>query len=166
MKEANPMKTIELLDAVRARYDVSDYKAASLLGVRPTTVSSYRTGRSHFDDEVCLRVAELLDLPPQEVLAAVAAERTKCPRAAAIWRQVSIAARSTAGAVILGIALSFWHVPQAQAHQVSLSPVRIDCILWKITRAMVRAVAGWLRGVVRGTPNGARQPINGALAMA
>lgn len=81
--------TIEYLDAVKARLDLpSDYAAAKVLGVTRAAISSYRVGRSHFDDEMCVRVAEILGISAGEVMAAMQAERAKSPVARAAWEGV------------------------------------------------------------------------------
>ncbi|MBR8358347.1 helix-turn-helix domain-containing protein [Burkholderia vietnamiensis] len=78
--------TIEWLDAVKARLDLpSDYAAAKVLCVTRSAVSGYRNGRATLDDEVCLRVAEILEVDPFEVLATVKIERIKDEERRAVW---------------------------------------------------------------------------------
>ncbi|KVC55115.1 hypothetical protein WT10_32615 [Burkholderia stagnalis] len=78
--------TVEWLDAVKARLDLpSDYAAAKILGVTRQAASGWRNGRQTFDDEVCLRVAEILELDPFEVLATVKIERIKDAERRAVW---------------------------------------------------------------------------------
>jgi transcriptional regulator with XRE-family HTH domain len=92
-------KTIEFLDAVKARHQLtSDYQLAKLLGVKQQTISSYRIGRSRLDEEMALRVAAELDLEPAHVLACIAAERTKSERVRKAWQR---AAAATAAALAL-----------------------------------------------------------------
>ncbi|KVD05453.1 helix-turn-helix domain-containing protein [Burkholderia ubonensis] len=81
------MKTsAEWLDAVKARLDLpSDYAAAKILQVTRQTVSGYRVGRATLDDEVCLRVAEILGLNPFEVMASVRIERIKDDERRSLW---------------------------------------------------------------------------------
>ena len=78
--------TIEWLDAVKARLDLpSDYAAAKVLGVTRQSTSGWRNGRQTFDDEVCLRVAEILEVDPFEVLANIKIERIKDEERRAVW---------------------------------------------------------------------------------
>ncbi|HDR9032659.1 TPA: helix-turn-helix domain-containing protein [Burkholderia vietnamiensis] len=78
--------TVEWLDAVKARLDLpSDYAAAKALGVTRSTISGYRTGRSVFDEKTAIRVAEIMDIDPFEVIAAAHAESSRDDRTKAIW---------------------------------------------------------------------------------
>ena len=92
------MKTVnQYLDEIKARYGLpSDYAVAKLLKISPANVTGYRKGKSGFDDERALIVAELLEIDPVIVLADMNAMRTKCPAARDVWERV---ARSTAAAV-------------------------------------------------------------------
>ena len=72
--------TIDYLDALKTKLGAaSDYELAKKLGWGQSRISNYRTGRSFFDDDTCLNVASLLDLPPIEVLLNVHAERSTNP---------------------------------------------------------------------------------------
>lgn len=83
------MNTLELLDAVKARRGItSDYALAKALGVTQTAVSSYRTGNSKISDDVCLTVAEILDMHPLAVIAVANAERAKTEKQKARWASV------------------------------------------------------------------------------
>jgi transcriptional regulator with XRE-family HTH domain len=69
--------TNEFLDAIKVRHNLpSDYKLGLLLGASSTSqVSNYRAGRSRMDEQVALKVAELLDVEPAYVVACVNHER-------------------------------------------------------------------------------------------
>jgi transcriptional regulator with XRE-family HTH domain len=73
-----------------------------LLGVSRERISKYQQGHDHFGDEMCIQVAELLDLNPAYVLACVAAERTKSESARKAWRHVAAA---TAAALIAAVSV-------------------------------------------------------------
>lgn len=80
------MNTLEYLAACKARLGIeSDYALAKQLGVRQPTISSYRMGRSRMDDDVALKVAEILNLHPLQVIAAANAERAKTDEQKARW---------------------------------------------------------------------------------
>jgi hypothetical protein len=82
--------TSQYLDALKERLNVtSDYALAKHLGIRQSTISSYRHRGSHFGEDLSIRVAEILEIDPGEVLAAMAAERTKCPAARKAWARLS-----------------------------------------------------------------------------
>lgn len=78
--------TVDYLDAVKARLDLpSDYAAAKALGVTPSAVSKYRLGRAHFDDDICVRVAGILDIDVLQVIATVNYERARTESSRALW---------------------------------------------------------------------------------
>jgi predicted transcriptional regulator len=80
------MNTIELLDAVKARREItSDYALAKVLGITQQAVSSYRAGNSAISDDVALTVAEILQIHPLQVIAAANAERAKTPEQKERW---------------------------------------------------------------------------------
>ncbi|WP_186082820.1 DUF3693 domain-containing protein [Burkholderia gladioli] len=81
--------TVEYLDEVKARHDLpSDYAASKALGVTPSAISKYRLGRAYFDDLTALRVAELLDINPLEVIAAANADRARDTDTRKVWENV------------------------------------------------------------------------------
>src|SRR3569833_2640912 len=77
------MKTVnQYLDEIKARYGLpSDYAVAKLLKISPANVTGYRKGKSGFDDERALIVAELLEIAPVIVLADMIAMWINCPAA-------------------------------------------------------------------------------------
>ncbi|MBB6324358.1 helix-turn-helix domain-containing protein [Paraburkholderia sp. SIMBA_009] len=78
--------TIEWLDAAKARLDIqSDYAAAKALGVTRSTISGYRTGRTVFDEKICIRVAEILGVDPLEVIASARVESAKDAETRGVW---------------------------------------------------------------------------------
>lgn len=80
--------TVDYLDAVKAKLGLpSDYAAAKVLGITRAAASRYRTGLSTFDDEVCFKVAEILDLNPLEVIVAARTERAKETDAKTRWER-------------------------------------------------------------------------------
>lgn len=81
--------TIEFLDAVKSKHGVvSDYALAKVLGVKQQTVNCYRHKNVALGDETAIRVAELLELEPATVLAAVHAERAKTEKEKAAWKLI------------------------------------------------------------------------------
>ncbi len=78
--------TVEWLALCKQKFGVeSDYALAKRLGTSQQTISSYRTGRSRFDDDMALTVAEALQIDPLQVIASVNAERAKTPEQRARW---------------------------------------------------------------------------------
>lgn len=83
----------------------SDYAVAKLLGESRSRISGYRTGRSHFNPEMCIRVAELLNLDPLEVIAAIEAEKAKTEKTRRFWKATLNRISGTAATVILSVAV-------------------------------------------------------------
>ncbi|KVA74089.1 hypothetical protein WM36_17230 [Burkholderia ubonensis] len=78
--------TSEWLDAVKARLDLpSDYALAKALDVSRQAISLWRNGHQPLPDEACLKVAEMLDVNPFEVMATVKLERIKDEERRAVW---------------------------------------------------------------------------------
>ena len=104
-KKRQPSRTVEYLDELKRRYGISsDYKLAKLIGITYQAVSQYRNKGTTLRDDVALKVAELLELPPGKVLADMQAERAKDARVRDAWRQIAARmadAAAWAGVVIL-----------------------------------------------------------------
>ncbi len=84
------MKTVEYLDEVMRRKRIpSDYALAKALGVAKQTISRYRTVGGQFDDEVALRVADMLGIDAGIVLIDMHAERSKSADVRSVWERVS-----------------------------------------------------------------------------
>ncbi len=83
------MNTLEYLDACKERLGItSDYALAKALRVGQPTVIGYRSGRSTFNDDTALSVAEILGVHPLQVIATANAERAKTPEQRARWSGV------------------------------------------------------------------------------
>lgn len=110
--------TIEFLDELKARNNgASDYAIAKLLGVTRACTSSYRTGRSYFDDKTAIRVAELLEIDPAQIIACVHYERAKKAEEKAIWKGILERLGGIAAALFIGVAL-FQIMPDTAANSV------------------------------------------------
>lgn len=84
------MKTLELLEAVKTRYNLpSDYAAAKLLPVGKAAVSAWRSKSVVMDDDCGLVVAKLLELDPGQVFAWLHAERSKSHQAKQVWNGIA-----------------------------------------------------------------------------
>lgn len=90
------MNSNSLLDALKKRVDVpSDYALArDILHVTPHALREMR--ERGLSDERALQVAELLDLNPGEVLAAIHAERSKTKEVKEAWERAAKALRAAA----------------------------------------------------------------------
>jgi len=96
------MKTTEYLDAIKRKHGIqSDYAISKTLGISRQAISNYRKGSAFFDDVVCLKVAELLNLDPMKVIADIHMERTKDPEVRKIWRRLARQVGRAAAVVLL-----------------------------------------------------------------
>lgn len=72
------MKAAEWIDRAKvAQGWPSDYRAAKELGIKPNTISMYRTRCGTLDELTALKLAGFLHLDPAAILLDQAAERTK-----------------------------------------------------------------------------------------
>lgn len=112
------MKTIDYLDALRAKLGTSsDYSLQKPLCVGKQTISRYRQGFGYFDDAVAIRVAAILDISPEQVIADCHAEREKNEEVKKIWKSIAEKFAATAGCILLGgILLSAPNVSEAAEH--------------------------------------------------
>ena len=82
--------TLEFLDTIKAKQGLtSDYQLAKFLKLSDQRISFYRTGKSRFDEDTCIMVADVLGLDQGYVMACIAAERTKSAKAKAAWKHTA-----------------------------------------------------------------------------
>jgi hypothetical protein len=110
------LNTVQLLDLAKSRHDCSDYKLSFLLEVVPSAVKNYRSGRSHPDDRVVRKLAELTDLDAGQIAIWMQAERARDAESRELWTEI---ARRFEGlpttALALFLALFISHHPDAGA---------------------------------------------------
>lgn len=83
------MRPSEYLDALRVKLNApSDYALQKPLGVTKAAISKYRNNRAHFDDDVCIRVAQLLGKEQGFVILDMHMERAKTPQERAAWQMI------------------------------------------------------------------------------
>lgn len=108
---SQPTTCIELLEALKRHFadddgvPASDYRIAKILGMTKGAVSTWRSGRARIGDDTALKVAEILGLDVQFVLASLAAERAaraQNVRVADAWRTI---AKRVAAVTIVGTTL-------------------------------------------------------------
>lgn len=92
---------------------MSDYRLSKLMGIRQTTISSWRVGRSHIGTEFAVRFAEACDLPAEYVYACVQRERADnadeislLERIAAAFKETKVAALVFAVMVAAGMSFA------------------------------------------------------------
>lgn len=155
------MRTVnEFLDQVKLNSGIeSDYRLAKTLNLTLNTMSNYRHGRSRPDDLVLSKLAELGNIPAEQVeLLAVSlqAERASTDEARAMWHR--IAARLQGGAVhsallacLVALGL-FTTPPNAVAAVTELKPSNSSGLyimfsfLRRLFKRSARSAAGKLTG--------------------
>jgi hypothetical protein len=102
------MKTsADLLDAIKGKLALpSDYAAHKKLGVSKQYISRIRNGHETWSDDMCIIIAEILEVAPVLVLATVQAERTRSEPAKKAWAGIIDKLGGTAAAVAFGIMLN------------------------------------------------------------
>lgn len=134
--------TIKFMDALAARYNATDYRIGKMLGKSTGAISNYRTGRSTFDAKTCVQVAELLELEPLEVIAAVEADRARTEDDRGWWRAqlkriaIPTTVPAVAAALVAGALLS-----PGEARAVSLNPAGPSMYI------MLSRMRAWFRGL-------------------
>ena len=149
------MNTSELLDLAKQRHQVSDYGLAKLLQVGPSTVGNYRQGRSHPDDRIATRLAELAELDPGQVVAWLQVERAKDDETRNLWRGIAARlARSTPAALCLAVMISAAPDTRANSFHANISNSPADNMsgqsvyyvklrrAWRRLAAMLARLAG------------------------
>lgn len=94
------MKIIDYMTAIKARTPTgTTYAAAKLLKVNEQTARNWTTGKSLPDAYGCVRIAQVLDLPPMQVIADIEAEREAGTEKGRRWQDLARKFASSALAV-------------------------------------------------------------------
>lgn len=138
------MNTLELLDAVKARYDLpSDYAAAKLLPVGKSAISKWRAKGLTMDDTTGLVVAKLLDLDPAQVFAWLHAERSKSHQEKRVWDAM---ARRLGQALVLCLVVGLAGVDsQPAAAGVTLPGYTLHAVAALVLAALLGATLRHIR---------------------
>ncbi len=102
------LNTAQLLDKAKAVQGVSDYKLSFLLEVSPSAISNYRAGRSHPDDRVAERLADLANVPKEAVAVWMQIERARNDQSRALWQSVASSLQRAGVAAAVILSLGFW----------------------------------------------------------
>lgn len=108
---SQPITTIELLEALKHRFadesgrPATDYRVGKILQVSDSTVPVWRSGRSFIGDEMAIKIAEILELDVQFVLASLQAERARRAQNVRVADAWSTIARRVAAVTIVGTTL-------------------------------------------------------------
>jgi transcriptional regulator with XRE-family HTH domain len=136
------MKTAEYITAVQAKTTTGSlYAAAKLLNLSEQAVANYASGKRLPDAFGCLRIAQALDLPLEQVLADVESEREKDETKRKQWIHISrkfAASVLIAGYTAIGTIAALWHSP---AEAALLTPARMAINDLPIMRQLSRTLA-------------------------
>jgi hypothetical protein len=104
--------TANFLDDLQRKFDLpSDYAVSKLLGMHRQQVSHYRKKKGTFDDEISVRVAELLGINAGYVMACMQAQRAKNPTLRRTWEKAAATLAGTAVAILAGCTLAMAPLP-------------------------------------------------------
>lgn len=101
--------TSEFLDALRVKLELpSDGRLADYFGMHRQYMSRYRQNVCTFDDEMSIRVAEILEVKPAFIMACMHYQRAKNPKVKDAWQYLG----GLAAALALVAILPFIHLPE------------------------------------------------------
>lgn len=104
--------TNDFLNAVKAKTGaVSDYALAPKIGLTKQMISRYRLKKDYFSDEYCLKVAEILEIDPAIVIAAIHAERAKNESEKRVWTDIFERLGGVAAALVVSVSLNTTPAP-------------------------------------------------------
>lgn len=143
--------TMEIIERIRARYGVTYYGAAKLLGILYSGMQRYRKGGG-MDDMVAIRAAALLDEDPKALIFALHAERAADPESKAFWQS---AKQSVAATTLFALAVVLWatfsgdSVASDQMHPVFIPGQAVEslCIMFNRCRAAILKAFNRLPGL-------------------
>ena len=100
------MRTAGYLELLRKLTETgSDYAISKLLGETRQKISGYKNKGITFGPEICEKVAEILEIPLEVVLADMEAERAKRAPIRKAWEHTADILRKSAAAMLVGVLL-------------------------------------------------------------
>jgi transcriptional regulator with XRE-family HTH domain len=96
--------TYDLIDDLKRKLGFRfDNELAEYMGWKGSQLSRYRTRASAFSEETAMRVAQILEVDPAPIVAAMKAQSCTRPEAKKLWERI---ARKVATVAIVGVAAS------------------------------------------------------------
>lgn len=128
-----------LLDKAKVMHRLpSDYKLAVVMGVRLTTLTNYRTGKTLPDARIIGLLCDLTGDDPALLAAEIEEQRAATPEARAIWHQVAVRLQQAAAAgvfsVLAACALAVG-LPSGDASAKAVSADFTRYTSWNVARA-------------------------------
>lgn len=145
--------TDRYLDAVKSRLNIpSDYKLAQHWHVTQQRISEYRRGVTSFSDERCIEIARILDLPAEQVLFEIQAERARKAGKSAISDILEDVLRrlKTAPAVLAYLAIftgTAMPPSSAEAADFDCAPVQLPAHRHNANCAIIDIMSNCLRRI-------------------
>lgn len=100
------MKTVEYIEKLRDRAKTPTvYAIAKLLDLPENNVRNYAKGRRCFDPLAATKVAEVLNLPPMQVIADAEAERETDEKRRDYWRDLARKLAGSTATLVFTIAM-------------------------------------------------------------
>lgn len=107
--------TADFLDALRVKLDLpSDGRLADYLGMHRQHVSRYRTLGGTFDDEMSMRVADILETDPAFVVACMHHQRAKREDEKKLWQRIATTMTGIAAALAVFAILPTAQLPASE----------------------------------------------------
>lgn len=112
------MYTAEILDKSKEKLGLStDYQLAKFLNIRNTRIGNYRTGHRTPDEEMCFRLAEILEEEPAAIIAAVRLDAEQEPEKVEFWKSKAKQYAASAGIIAALLAST---PAQAQTQEMTI----------------------------------------------
>lgn len=120
--------TIDYMDEAKRKLGIeSDYAAAKWMRVNRATISNYRNGKRIIDDYAAAKIAEVLEIPPMEIIAVANVEREKDEEKKEYWKNFYERLGGIAASIFL--AVNFLVTPTPSQAAPVLNPTLPVCIL-------------------------------------
>lgn len=114
-------ETTKWLDKAKEKMGgISDYALAPKLGLSRSQISNYRNGRDFLSDDAAMKLAELLEIDPTQIIASAHAERAKSEPARAFWMQWAERLGGVTAAAVIGVGLSAAPAPAKASYADSV----------------------------------------------
>lgn len=85
----------------------SDYQAAKALGLTQASISNHKSGKSNsLDDDTCLKLSQMLDIPVEQILFDQKAESAKNPEIKQLWSKLAKKAASLSPIILTVLTFS------------------------------------------------------------
>ncbi len=88
----------------------SDYAVGKIMGMASQRLSHYRQLKGAFDDETCLKVADVLEIDPAYVVACAHHQREKSKQVKQLWEKIATLALGVTAVLAIFSFLPFVHL--------------------------------------------------------